>query len=229
MNFLEAREPDGNLLGSGSNQKTLFLTSNRTPGELNIGAVRVDGHGASVGGALAELVFKASGTPSAADFQVSESVLVGVDGAVDLLARVEIGNLRPLPDQYGLNQNVPNPFNPSTVVGYQLPEAGLVRLAIYNLLGQEVRVLVNETKEAGVVHGHVGRRRRVGPPRGQRRLSVSHTGRRILGVQADVAVEIGLKLVSRPRNMSPFIRRPQRERRGVAGPDRWWRGGQPDG
>ena len=149
--FLEAREPDGNLLGSGSNQKTLFLTSNRTPGELNIGAVRVDGHGASVGGALAELVFKASGTPSAADFQVSESVLVGVNGAVDMLARVEIGNLRPLPDQYGLNQNAPNPFNPSTVVGYQLPEAGLVRLAIYNLLGQEVRVLVNETKEAGAL------------------------------------------------------------------------------
>ncbi len=147
--FLEAREPDGNLLASGSDRKTLFLTSNRTPGNLNVGAGRVDGRGASGEGMLVELVFKTSGTPSAADFQVSESVLVGVDGAVDMLARVEIGNLNPLPDQYGLNQNVPNPFNPSTVVGYQLPEAGLVRLAIYNLLGQEVRVLVNETKEAG--------------------------------------------------------------------------------
>ena len=147
--FLEARELDGNLLASGSTRKTLFLTSNRTPGELNVGAVRVDGRGASGEGMLVELVFKASGTPSSADFQVSESVLVGVDGAVDMLARVEIGNLRPLPDQYGLHQNAPNPFNPSTLIGYQLPEAGLVRLAIYNLLGQEVRVLVNETKEAG--------------------------------------------------------------------------------
>lgn len=147
--FLEARESDANLLESDSVQETLFLASNRTPGVLNVGAVRVDGRGASGQGALVELVFKASGTPAAADFQVSESVLVGVDGAVDLLSRVEIGNLRPLPDQYGLGHNAPNPFNPSTAIGYQLPEAGLVRLAIYNLLGQEVLVLVNERKEAG--------------------------------------------------------------------------------
>ncbi len=89
------------------------------------------------------------GSPSAEDFRVSESVLVGVDGTVDMLSRVEIGNLNPRPDQYGLNQNMPNPFNPSTTIGYQLPEAGLVRIAIYNLLGQEVRVLVDERKETG--------------------------------------------------------------------------------
>ena len=77
-------------------------------------------------GALAELVFKTNARPSSPDLRVSESVLVDVDGAVDLLARVEIGNLRPLPDQYGLNRNAPNPFNPATAIGYQLPEAGLV-------------------------------------------------------------------------------------------------------
>ena len=147
--FLEARETDGNLLKSASGRETLFLTSNRTPGELNIGAVKIDGRGASGKGALVDLIFKTSGTPAATDFQVSESVLVGLDGAVDLLTRVEIGNLNPLPDHYGLDRNMPNPFNPSTAIGYQLPEAGWVRLAIYNLLGQEVRVLVDGRKEAG--------------------------------------------------------------------------------
>ena len=147
--FLEARELEGDLLKSGPGQETLFLTSNRTPGELHIGGVKVDGPGANGDGALVELVFRASGTPAAADFQVSESVLVGVDGANDLLSRVEIGNLTPPPDQYGLNQNMPNPFNPSTTIGYQLSQAGFVRLAIYNLMGQEVRVLVDERKETG--------------------------------------------------------------------------------
>ncbi len=147
--FVNATELDGNLLKSGSGQETLFLSSNRTPGQVDIGAVKIDGLGASGGGKLVELVFRTSGTPVPSDFQVSESVLVGLDGAVDVLHHAEIGDLKPLPDRFNLDQNMPNPFNPSTVIGYQLSEAGLVRLAIYNLLGQQVRVLVNEPRNAG--------------------------------------------------------------------------------
>ncbi|MEQ9266833.1 MAG: T9SS type A sorting domain-containing protein [Balneolaceae bacterium] len=50
---------------------------------------------------------------------------------------------------YKLNQNYPNPFNPSTTISYQVKEAGLVTLTIYNLLGQAVQVLVNETQISG--------------------------------------------------------------------------------
>lgn len=55
-----------------------------------------------------------------------------------------------IPTKYELNQNYPNPFNPSTVINYQLPEAGNVSLKVYDVLGNEVATLVNEFKQAGV-------------------------------------------------------------------------------
>ncbi|MCZ6703812.1 MAG: M14 family zinc carboxypeptidase [Ignavibacteria bacterium] len=50
---------------------------------------------------------------------------------------------------YALEQNYPNPFNPSTTIRYSIPAAGRVKLTLYNLLGSEVAVLVNEQQEAG--------------------------------------------------------------------------------
>jgi len=52
--------------------------------------------------------------------------------------------------KYTLEQNYPNPFNPATTIRYTLPPAGNVKLIIYNLLGEEVRKLVNEYKESGI-------------------------------------------------------------------------------
>jgi hypothetical protein len=54
-----------------------------------------------------------------------------------------------IPKQYALAQSYPNPFNPTTTIGYELPKASFVRLSVYNVLGQEVRTLVNQTQQAG--------------------------------------------------------------------------------
>jgi hypothetical protein len=53
------------------------------------------------------------------------------------------------PTEYRLLQNFPNPFNPATEIKYLLPEAGRVKLSVYDLLGREVAVLVDEEKTAG--------------------------------------------------------------------------------
>jgi hypothetical protein len=50
---------------------------------------------------------------------------------------------------YNLEQNSPNPFNPSTIINYQLPKDGFVTLKIYDILGREVKQLVSEFKTQG--------------------------------------------------------------------------------
>jgi hypothetical protein len=54
-----------------------------------------------------------------------------------------------MPAEYELFNNYPNPFNPETVIEYKVPNTGKVKLAIYNVLGQNVKTLVDMNQPAG--------------------------------------------------------------------------------
>ncbi len=54
-----------------------------------------------------------------------------------------------IPDAFHLEQNYPNPFNPVTVIRYDLPVENHVQIAVYDLLGRKVSVLVDDHKAAG--------------------------------------------------------------------------------
>jgi hypothetical protein len=71
----------------------------------------------------------------------------GIPGPVSIDFADDVTSERP--STIELSQNFPNPFNPSTSIRYALPESQHVRLSVYNMLGQEVAVLVNGVRPAG--------------------------------------------------------------------------------
>ncbi len=70
---------------------------------------------------------------------LQEAILTGVEHEV----------LPSIPNDYSLSQNYPNPFNPSTTIRFGLPMSENVQLKIYDILGREIRSLVNERFDAG--------------------------------------------------------------------------------
>jgi phosphatidylserine/phosphatidylglycerophosphate/cardiolipin synthase-like enzyme len=54
-----------------------------------------------------------------------------------------------VPEVYSLEQNYPNPFNPVTLIHYSVPKNGLVNLKVYDMLGREIKTIVNQVQPAG--------------------------------------------------------------------------------
>ncbi len=71
-----------------------------------------------------------------------------VDGSGQSATGVELSQTG-VPDQFGLSQNFPNPFNPSTLIRYALPYRSAVRIQVFNVLGQLIAELVSGDQAAG--------------------------------------------------------------------------------
>jgi subtilisin family serine protease len=70
--------------------------------------------------------------------------------ATDKSSLVGLKETLNIPLKYELYNNYPNPFNPTTVIKYQLSQEGFVTLKIYDVLGREVQTLVNKEQDAGI-------------------------------------------------------------------------------
>jgi hypothetical protein len=128
-----AQNGQGDVVGYGiTDEAGMYGIESLPAGQLSVVADH-EGYMSSQG----TVAIAADGQPVNADFTLQLSTPTSVSSA------------GPLPVSYALEQNYPNPFNPTTVVSYQLPVASTVRLAVYDLLGREVAVLVNERKEPG--------------------------------------------------------------------------------
>ena len=83
-----------------------------------------------------------------------------------------------LPARLVLGENYPNPFNPKTTVRFDLPQAGRVELAVFDLGGRKVATLVNDQLARRPPRRHLARPGRHRPSRRERHLRLPAAGRR---------------------------------------------------
>ncbi|MCH9029766.1 MAG: T9SS type A sorting domain-containing protein, partial [Bacteroidetes bacterium] len=149
--------PDGNfayVVNAGSGTVSVIATAtDRVVATVGVGAgpfgvaITPDGDFAYVAnpGSNTVLVIDIAtntvvATVSVGEFPEGIAITIGPVGVTDVGA---------IPTAYTLSQNYPNPFNPTTTINYKIPELSNVVLKLYDVLGNEVSVLVNEEKPIG--------------------------------------------------------------------------------
>lgn len=152
MNYEAAEVSVDNVqLGQYLANAQIFFTYNDPESGMLAAAISlVNGqHGVTDTNSLIVVQLKLLSTIS--DIQFLDIVAVDEYGNnLDFVTTVlGVNNSEISPYQYVLRQNYPNPFNPSTTIKYDIPEVNVVNLTVYNILGQQVAILVNEQQYPG--------------------------------------------------------------------------------
>ena len=144
LEFVESRVVD-NLLGETDLAAPQVFA--QADGKVAIAAL---GNTASEGDLGLNLIFRSKQEIEDSYIELTNGALQdGTYGLNQITTPVSV-RIETRPEAYALHENYPNPFNPETTIKYQLPDAGQVRLEVYNMLGQVVKTLVdNQFQNAG--------------------------------------------------------------------------------
>jgi hypothetical protein len=120
----------------------LFLTFNITA-QITIDGTITDSDSNPISNALVEIIDQNDTSNNYRDF-TNESGYFAISNITDISSKKTN-----LPSEFIVLRNYPNPFNPSTIIYYELPKAENIEIKIYDILGREVRTLYNSFHKAG--------------------------------------------------------------------------------
>ena len=103
-----------------------------------------------------ELISSGHNEPAGLDYNKRDNIIAVpnfVGNTVDFIqimpASVQENNYETI-QGFELKQNFPNPFNPNTIIQFNLPRSAMIKLDVFNLLGKHIKTLVNGKKEQGL-------------------------------------------------------------------------------
>ena len=147
--FVDAQPADTDLLKSAGGETPLFRHWMES-GEITIANAVVNSQAVSGDGELVTLTFKVLREfEENARFEIGQGIVFDSEQLSNPAVILGALSVESTPTEFALNQNFPNPFNPETTIKYQLAEGTNVSLRIYNIVGQVVATLVNESQSAG--------------------------------------------------------------------------------
>jgi len=144
--LVEGGISEGSFLRSRSgSSRTIFFTKDANKGTRVVNMLLGrNGEILSGDGVVTVLTFKSLVGGERPDIQLYD-VKVGNSNA----EMRHLGDVSQVPSEYKMAQNYPNPFNPETKIRFELPKNSLVTMKVYNILGQEVKTLINTEMKAG--------------------------------------------------------------------------------